>query len=492
MPRPRSILEVLLLGGLLVVLVVLVGVAGGCGGRQHYVVQVVPQGDAVQRDLRCWREEGRDRLGPFPLVRLQEVAALYGTDLPDDALAPVSHHFSGTFSGSYGTEGGGRGYQARAVTSLGAVGTWGESQGGEADPAQMRDLRLAALDRALAHAAAFVFHDQGHTAETEALVAFLRSDLRETLRRWLDLLWTQQTLETLGVDDEVVQATMQAHGARLLVERGILEPIDAVGEGDLDVVLEGLVRQAARAMGGRKGEDPPEVLRALLREEDLRERFAAYARTLPGYQQARRRAWAAERATAAVPAPPPDPLEVLREELGGFGFLHGIPFFEEELLELELRLPVPPVETNGIWDETKGVVRWASKVPHEFGLPLLCSATWAEPDVARQERFFGTVVVEGERLVAYVQAHRRLAPEQAERWDAFVESLEPGPGLVARVEAFSASWAAASETEEGSRTPAGRVARCLLEALIDAFPEQVPSLPSPPGQPPGPPPLPPR
>jgi len=431
--------------------------ACGSGPHEHYVLDVVPRGDVVERRLTCWHAEQAlvDHdcpSAPFPRPLLEEIAAVYGVEMPAGVDLDGKYAFSADFRGAYRNELDGSGHYARYVTPLGTVGVWSETYRGEADPLAARRKRERVVDRFVEFLVGFVRHEVGEGEEADVLADFLRTDLRDDVLRVLDLMWLGRSLETAGFEGEEASRRLKPWFGRFLVERGYLDPIQTAGATtNLEAALRGLARVAARRLGWKDGEPLPGAVTWLFDNAD--ERFAAYCETLPVYRE-RLRAWEAGGRMGAAP----DPSKVAYADLAYGGESINLALFDrEDRLELTLHLPLAPLETTGDWDEGAGVVRWERELPPGFGLPLLCEASWAVPDAAWQERHLGRVVLEGVALADYCRAQALLPDEAAERWTAFLEGLEPAPDLAGRIGGFAPE-------EEGL----AEVRRILVGALADS------------------------
>lgn len=433
--------------------------ACGSGPHEHYVLDLEPRGDVLERRLTCWHAEQAlvehdCPPAPFPRPLLEEIAGVYGVEVPADADLDGKHSFRADFRGAYRNEIDGSGRYAHYVTPLGTVGVWSETFRGEADPLAARRTRERVVDRYAEFLAAFVRHEVGEGETADVLTDFLRTDLRDDVLRVLDLMWLGQSLETTGFEREEANRRLRPWLGRFLVERGYLDPIQTAGGiPNLEAALRGVARAAARRLGWKDGEPLPDAVTWLF--DDADERLEAYCETLPVYQE-RRRAWEAGGREEALP----DPSKVVFEELARGGESVDLALFDlEDRLELTLHLPLAPLETTGDWDEEAGVVRWERDLPPGFGLPLLCSASWAVPDAAWQERHLGRVVLEGDALADYGREHALLPDEAARRWEAFLESLEAGPDLAERVEGFTLD----AEAADGPFAVRDLLARALRE-----------------------------
>jgi hypothetical protein len=104
-----------------------------------------------------------------------------------------------------------------------------------------------------------------------------------------------------------------------------------------------------------------------------------------------------------------------------------------------LSLPSSPVHSNGRWDEALKQVVWENDIEDRTNashFPFFCYASWAQADQEYQKKHFGRVVLTGDELTQYCLWRSSQDKPEGGEWDAFVASLEPGSGLVERVDAF--------------------------------------------------------
>jgi len=138
-------------------------------------------------------------------------------------------------------------------------------------------------------------------------------------------------------------------------------------------------------------------------------------------------------------------------------------------LDATLALKTEPVWTNGTWDAETGQIVWSEVVlPNDKHMPAVCSAVWAEPDVAFQELHFGKVVLQGESLGEYVFWRKALTATQAEEWDQFLAVLRPNDTLVSQLIEFRFSSDPpfkAAEADEGEPQTKSHAASIVKEIV---------------------------
>jgi hypothetical protein len=114
-------------------------------------------------------------------------------------------------------------------------------------------------------------------------------------------------------------------------------------------------------------------------------------------------------------------------------------FGKPDHLAVQLSLPAAPGHSNGRWDEALKQVVWENDIEDRTNashFPFFCYASWAQADQEYQKKHFGRVVLTGDELTQYCLWRSSQDKPEGGEWDAFVASLEPGSGLVERVDAF--------------------------------------------------------
>ncbi|HMN97146.1 MAG TPA: hypothetical protein PKC43_11555 [Phycisphaerales bacterium] len=112
----------------------------------------------------------------------------------------------------------------------------------------------------------------------------------------------------------------------------------------------------------------------------------------------------------------------------GFGTVNGA---KPIVAEVVLNLPDEPYLTNGIWNAKERRLAFRTEVAAatsrvELHAPIFFAA-WAAPDEARQRALFGSVLLRGEDLAAYVAWHEMLDPRQRTAWAQALDALSPSP-----------------------------------------------------------------
>ncbi|HUU59342.1 MAG TPA: hypothetical protein VMZ50_07355, partial [Phycisphaerae bacterium] len=184
-----------------------------------------------------------------------------------------------------------------------------------------------------------------------------------------------------------------------------------------------------------------ELIDLLKRDAEGAGAFLAYVGKTEHFEKFKRQ-WRSEHKDDAPPDPDtqdPNPGE-LPSSLAADAFHVDLDFllFPDDRVGLRLNVPGDLVDTNGQWDEKARQVTWATSMDNaRRNIPLLCHAVWTQTDEKFQRKHFGAVVLRGSDLFDYCLWRKGLTETEAARWDAFVDGLAPGKGLVQKLQAFT-------------------------------------------------------
>jgi hypothetical protein len=415
----------------------------GCNDHNHYVVELTPRGDSIERSLSCWRispaARSNDPTAPpeergmvaFPADEIARIAKLYPTRI--SRAGARKHAFRGKFTQRTPADVGGAGSYARFHSPLGSTTVYCERFRGEDDLVRSRRKRYELIDEAIEFAIGWFRHELGMERGFDTLRAFLDGPLRRDLRVVSDYAWTamHKTDDPRGAGAEFI-----ARAGQYLAERGYFE-LQAAPQlfrafHEEEKSLQWVQRLVAEKMGlDPRGAVP--ALRFLASPADMRASQQRYLAKSPQYARLLER-WEQQRKTNPE-SPRPEPKAVV-EDWWERGVQHTGLLRIADKVEVRLHCQSRPHETNGQWDERSRQAVWKSDIREGFWLPTLCFAAWSEPNAAAQREHFGGVVLAGESLRDYVIWYCGLTSEEAKEWDAFVESLRPDIHLASRLKSF--------------------------------------------------------
>lgn len=107
---------------------------------------------------------------------------------------------------------------------------------------------------------------------------------------------------------------------------------------------------------------------------------------------------------------------------------------ESDQLTVTLALNHAPNHSNGQW--RNGKVVWTTGLDPDRPLPVLCYATWSDPNAEFQEKHFGKVILDGDGLTQYCLWQNGLSGRQASEWESFLASLQPEAKIREKLAAF--------------------------------------------------------
>jgi hypothetical protein len=276
-----------------------------------------------------------------------------------------------------------------------------------------------------------------HPEKRAALERFARGELRHDTLNVLQL-WIVGLNQTAFAEQKGVEAASDEYSVLLstnmyLIERGYVRPTDNPSPDDkyLLLLFRGVLRRAAAAMGHPADAPLPPVLARLLEKGRHTEAFET-GRTAIGMS---------EEEFQALVAP-------TRIGMGGDVAQFDVIWHDTDR----------PAVTNGEYKEASRELHWQARNCQPMELPAILFAAWADANEDFQKEHFGRVLLVDEPLVDYNRWRSQLSPDHRAEWDKFVDSLEPGPGLIERLRRFRFAG-----DDAKSEPPAG--AALLVEKL---------------------------
>jgi hypothetical protein len=127
-------------------------------------------------------------------------------------------------------------------------------------------------------------------------------------------------------------------------------------------------------------------------------------------------------------------------------------------VDLRIYLEGEPTVSDGEWNAAEKRIEWTRRIG-AYGAQVY--AVWADPDRGLQTKHLGGVRLAGAELGQHAMYFSTLTPEDQQAWRSFVETLEPGPTLAARLRAFRLP----SERESEAPKRSEEVTSHLLRAL---------------------------
>ena len=304
--------------------------------------------------------------------------------------------------------------------------------------AGMTEQRFKAADRLADLFVGWSRMELGRERGYDTLRQFLDVDFRRDLKNLGEYGWAGQLAGNYktNADEEFI-----VRFGQYLVERGyftigeIPGLFRAVSGDDPQVLLRRIQRLVARKMGVPETEPVPASLAFLADETTMEKSFDKYLAGTVQYR-AKLKQWEADK-KLKPDAKRPEPSEVANNALGNL-----VPFDlfgQPDHLAVRLSLPSSPVHSNGRWDEALKQVVWETDIEDRTNashFPFFCYASWAQADPEYQKEHFGRVVLTGDELTQYCLWRSSQDHQAGDEWDAFMASLQPGGGLVEKLDAF--------------------------------------------------------
>jgi hypothetical protein len=413
----------------------------GCPHNQ-YIVQLKPQGNSIERTLVFYRADGVNTntgtadYQPFDAGELAAIASLY----PASGLTNGGGRYvaRGEFTHALPDDVGGAGTYTNLTTSLGEAGFYVERFRGNDDLAGMTERRFKAADRLADLFIGWSRMELGGEPGYGKLRQFLDVDFRHDLKN-LSAYWWEGQLAS-GYKTNASEEFIIRFGQYLFERRyftigeipGLFR--DASGD-DPQALLRRIQRLVARKMGVSETEPVPASLAFLADEKMMKKSFDKYLAGTAQYR-AKLKQWKEDKKLKSG-LKRPEPSEVASEAAGNL--IQFELFGQPDHLAVRLSLPSSPVHSNGRWDEALKQVVWETDIEvrtNAYYLPFSCYASWAQADQDYQKEHFGKVVLTGDELMQYCLWRSSQDKQKGGEWDAFVASLQPGSGLVERLDTF--------------------------------------------------------
>jgi len=416
-------------------------VVTGCP-HDEYIVELKPQGNSVERTLVFYRADGVNtntglpHYQPFDAGELAAITSLYPAQgLTNDGGRYVAR---GEFTNEMPDDVGGAGAYTNLTTSLGEAGFYVERFRGNDNLAGMSERRFKAADRLADLFVGWSRMELGRERGYDTLRQFLDVDFRRDLKNLGEYGWAGQLASgyKTNADEEFI-----VRFGQYLVERGYFTIREfpglfrAVSGDDPQALLRRIQRLVARKMEVPETQPVPASLAFLADETTMEKSFDKYLAGTAQYR-AKLKQWKADK-KLKPDAKQPEPSEVANDAVGNL-IVFDL-FGQPDHLAVRLSLPSSPVHSNGRWDEALKQVVWETDIEDRTNashFPFFCYASWAQADPEYQKEHFGRVILTGDELTQYCLWRSSQDKPAGDQWDAFMASLQPGSGLVERLDAF--------------------------------------------------------
>ena len=422
------------------VLALLCALLTGCP-HNDYTVEMKPTLGGVERTLSFYRTDDYNTNGlpcyqEFPPNELTAISKTF----PAGAVKREGNRFvaKGEFAGPLPRDLGGCGSCSNLTTSLGMAGFYLERFRGEDNLVGRMEKQFRAADQITDLFMGWTQAEFGRERGYKKLRHFLDADFRRDLKNAGMYFCAGEisTLSNSNAPEEFVARFSQYLYERDYVKLSDLPELSTVlsdnsteAEG---VILRWIRRLVTEKMGLETSAPLPQSMSVLSNPVALNQSWTNYL-TQTDLYRAKIKTWERKRKTEPdlkKPEPldlPGDFLEDLMPPLKSFGG-------EPDHLTVKLALPRKPNHTNGKWRE--GQVVWEVSLEGNRVLPVLCYASWSNPNDEFQIAHFGRVLLNGDELTQYCLWQNGLGGEQACVWENFLAGLNPGQELDKRLKDF--------------------------------------------------------
>lgn len=425
---------------LVLCLALLAALLTGCP-RNQYIVELTPHGDALERRLTFYRENGTDTNGvpvyqDFPEAELATIKTLYP---PGSVKANGKRHIArAEFTGAMPKDVGGAGNWTNLTTTLGKGTMYAERFRGNDDLATAAGKRLEAVDQLTDLLIGWSRQELGKEPQYENLRKFLDVDFRRDLKNLSLYHWVGGMSASFNPK---AQEEFAVRFGQYLVERGYLkvgqlpEWFAVISRNDKRGWSPLIQRLIADKMGLPLSKPFPSSFAFLADEDAVETSFAKFLVTSDAYRNRLKRWEDAKQTNPDIKQP--EPSDMIEELL--LTQLDFRLFSTDDHLEVKLSLPSQPVHTNGKWDAVHKQVLWESSLDEKeqaSRLPVFCYASWAAPDEILQKEHFGSIILTGENLLQYCLWRASLNAKHAEEWEAMLAGLKADVSVAGILDAF--------------------------------------------------------
>lgn len=453
-------------------LILLAVLATGCT-RNYYEIQLIPRGDALERELTFYRANGTDTNGVPVYQKFSEdqFAAITKLYPPDSRQVDGQRHVvRGQFGGTMPPDIGGAGNWTNYTTSLGTAAIYVERFRGDDDFATTTERRLAAAEQMTDLLIGWSRTELGQEPRYEILHRFLDTDFRRDLKNLILYNWVR---EISAKSDPKRNEEIVIRFAQYLMERGYFKLSElpdffaALIKNDDRAITRLIQRLVATKMGFSESDPLPECLVFLSDPAAVSASWEKYLLTTEAYQVHVQK-WEQER-KLNPDLEKPKPTDVTQELF--LAALDSQLYGTSDQLKVKLALSAAPIRTNGKWDAAASQVVWEFDLDgaeKPTGLPAFCYASWSTANETFQQEHLGKVLLEGEPLLQYCLGLASLNAKHTGEWEAFLAGLKPDATIVAALDTFRFSdEPAATKSKPDDKTHlASEIPRELLKAAL--------------------------
>jgi hypothetical protein len=420
----------------------------GCP-QKEYIVELQPQGNGIKRTLVFyWADGVNTNTGApnylsFDPAELTMITALY----PTNSLINAGNRYTvrGEFTNELPHDVGGEGIFTNLTTSLGSAGFYMERFRGNDDLAGMTERRFKAADQLADIYIGWSQMEFGREPGYDKLHKFLDVDFRRDLKNFSSYWWEWQLAsdyKTNATEEFAVRFGQYLFERRYFTIGEMTGLFRDLSSDDSQAILLRVQRLLASKMGVPDTAPLPQSLVLLGDETRMEKSFDKYLSGTDLYR-AKLKQWEKDK-KLKPDTKKPEPSEVVDDVAGNIFEFNG----QDDHLVVHLSLPLPPMHSNGQWDNALKQVVWETHIEGRTNathLPFSCYASWAQADDEYQKMHFGKVALTGDELTEYCLWRSSLDMQRGGEWDAFLSSLQPGADLIEKLDSFEFS----SESDHG-------------------------------------------
>lgn len=417
---------------------------------QVFHIEMTPQGAAMARKIALHPDpeslsaetESYKFSSPEDQKRL---AAIYHKIMRDSRGMPI--RYEGVFSGKTPGDVGGAGHHMHFESALGAASLYMERFQGNDNLSDQLVRIQRSCDEAADLMIEFATERLGKHPKFPDLKKYMTTDVRRDLKNLALTFWAVRAAEAISPAPPPVAPDTPKNSAspsafkgeeaffsrlwQYLLEHGYVTPEDTPSTVGSRTFFASAIRRIVYKRLGLPLDHPATGELAFLSDEDsLSEALTEF---IDKRVEAKLAEW--EKANPGKAMEDAPDFKKHYHQLH-FDMIGGPGFFHSHAVNVKLKLPAPPIFSNGYWEEKTSTLHFIRPIQGDQAIPTLLYAGWVDPNEKFQREHFGHLLLTGEDLFSYIDWYITLPDDLAAQWDVFVEKLAPGDETLKKLSDF--------------------------------------------------------
>jgi hypothetical protein len=293
--------------------------------------------------------------------------------------------FIGVFNDKLPADACGVGYYTRIENQAVTTHLYSESFGGDKDPAKTIDDIRNSVDKLVTFFCGWLDHEFGKDPDLKKFRDFCNGQLKKDTENFALYVWLYQWQAELVEDKSQRSGDYLGH---FFIEHDYIELSDIMkfnklNEADEKQITIEIICKAISKKSGLTEEAIYKKFKRFFDEKIFRESIKKYFKTTPEYKDM----WEKMNLLKSDPSPAPrDFNDLLEHELD----FHFTLWQDNHKIQIEIKCPVEPFETNGKWDANDLKVKWSQTINDNYILPAHLFCFWKVPNEKPTEENLGS------------------------------------------------------------------------------------------------------